>query len=423
MFKPTTELIPFNVPFNATEAFTGIMAARFDSHKLFSGKYAEKVRAYFTENHGAQEVVLTSACTRALELAALLLELKPGDEVIVPAYTYVSSANAFELFGATVRFCDSCPDSPNMDLQQLERLITPKTKAIVIVHYAGVCVDMDLLKQIVDRHQLILIEDAAQGVHAFYKDKPLGSFGDLATFSFHETKNVTCGQGGALLINNPRFVERATVLKNVGTNRHRFMLGLEDKYTWIDSGSVFNLPELCCAYLYPQLVNVEAITNKRKKLWARYYTQLRPLHKKGYFQLPRFSTDVTHNGHIFYLILNTGQERNELLQYLKERGVIATFHYMGLHQSPYYTKKYGPSAALPNAEKFSGQLLRLPLFYDLSYREQDYILSCLSGYFQTDMPALGPVQRLGARVASSLSALPLSTFAEALMFTSCDFLA
>lgn len=381
MFKPTTNLIPFNVPFNATEAFNNIMTSGFDSNKLFSGKYAAKVRNHFIDNYGAKEVVLTSACTRALELAALLLELKPGDEVIVPAYTYVSSANAFELFGATVRFCDSCPDSPNMDIRHMETLITPRTKAVVVVHYAGVSVDMEQLVKIVKKHQLTLIEDAAQGVHAFYKNKPLGSFGDLAAFSFHETKNVTCGQGGALLINNQNFVERAIVLKNVGTNRHRFMLGLEDKYTWIDSGSVFNLPELCCAYLYPQLANVEAITFKRKQLWMHYYTHLRRIQKKGHFLLPEFSANNEHNGHIFYLILNTGNDRDALLQYLKEHGVIATFHYVGLHQSPYFTKKYGTQAALPNAEKFASQLLRLPLFYDLTQQEQDYIIRCIADYY------------------------------------------
>lgn len=423
MFKPTTNLIPFNVPFDNTEAFNGIMSSRFDANKLFSGKYAAKVRSHFLENYGAEEVVLTSACTRALELAALLLKLKPGDEVIVPAYTYVSSANAFEMFGAMVRFCDSCSDSPNMDIQHLETLITPQTKAVVVVHYAGVSVDMEALQRIIHKHKLILIEDAAQAVHAFYKGRPLGSFGDLATFSFHETKNVTCGQGGALLINNPKFVERATVLKNVGTNRHRFMLGLEDKYTWIDSGSVFNLPELCCAYLYPQLAHVQEITHKRRQLWLHYYKRLVLFQKRGHFQLPRNQENNEHNGHIFYLVLNSRTERDQLLQYLKERGVIATFHYLGLHQSPYFTQKYGHGEALPNAEKFSDQLLRLPLFYDLTTQEQNYVIQAIADYFKVKQVQFGPMERIGARVASSLASLPIASLAEALMCSSGDFFA
>ncbi|MEZ4942875.1 MAG: dTDP-4-amino-4,6-dideoxygalactose transaminase [Saprospiraceae bacterium] len=373
--------IPFNVPFDATTAFNKILTASFDATKLFSGAYASRVRAHFKENYHAGEVILTGACTRALELAALLLELKPGDEVIVPAYTYVSSANAFELFGAKVIFCDSLPDSPNMDIRHLEKLITPKTKAVVAVHYAGISVDMDKLVRMVREHGLFLIEDAAQGVHAFYKNKPLGSFGDLAVLSFHETKNVTCGQGGALLINNPKFTDRAIVLKNVGTNRHRFFLGLEDKYTWIDSGSVFNLPELCCAYLYPQLANVAAITQKRVQLWQQYYDALLPLAENGHFTLPTLHKYNKHNGHIFYICLKSKNERDQVLQYLKKGGVTATFHYAGLHQSPYYTQKYGEQPPLPNAEKYADQLLRLPLYATLTSTEQEYVLQLLKKYF------------------------------------------
>lgn len=374
--------IPFNVPFDGTAAFSQILNTSFDPTKLFSGVYAAKVRAHFLETCKAKEVVLTGACTHALELAALLLKLQPGDEVIVPAYTYVSSANAFELFGAKVIFCDSLPDSPNMDIAQLEALITPKTRAVVVVHYAGISVDMDQLLRLTRERGILLIEDAAQGVHAFYKKKPLGSFGDLAVLSFHETKNVTCGQGGALLINNPKFIDRAIVLKNVGTNRHRFFLGLEDKYTWIDSGSVINLPELCCAYLYPQLVDVSAITQKRVQLWQYYYDALLPLAQRGDFTLPKLHKYNTHNGHIFFVCLNSKSDRDGLLEYMKSQGVIATFHYAGLHQSPYYTKKYGEQPALPNAEKFSERLLRLPLYATLTQTEQDYVLEMLKQYFE-----------------------------------------
>ncbi|MCB0532990.1 MAG: dTDP-4-amino-4,6-dideoxygalactose transaminase [Lewinellaceae bacterium] len=374
--------IPFNVPFDATAAYSQILSTSFDATKLFSGVYAAKVRAHFLESCQAKEVVLTGACTHALELAALLLKLQPGDEVIVPAYTYVSSANAFELFGAKVIFCDSLPDSPNMDMAQLESLITPKTRAVVVVHYAGISVDMDKLLKLTRERGVLLIEDAAQGVHAFYKNKPLGSFGDLAVLSFHETKNVTCGQGGALLINNPKFIDRAIVLKNVGTNRHRFFLGLEDKYTWIDSGSVINLPELCCAYLYPQLVDVAAITQKRVQLWQNYYDALLPLAKDGCFTLPALHKYNKHNGHIFFICLNSKSDRDDLLGYMKDQGVIATFHYAGLHQSPYYTQKYGEQPRLPNAEKFSDRLLRLPLYAALTATEQDYVVKMLRQFFE-----------------------------------------
>ncbi|MBK6929601.1 MAG: dTDP-4-amino-4,6-dideoxygalactose transaminase [Saprospirales bacterium] len=398
--------IPFNKPFDCTAAFHELIAASFDASKLFSGVYAAKVREYFKKNHGAEEVVLTSACTRALELAALLLDLQPGDEVIAPAYTYVSTANAFELYGGKVKFCDSAPDSPNMDLSQLETHITPKTRAVVVVHYAGFSVDMYALLQIVRKHNLILIEDAAQGIHAFYDGKPLGAFGDMATFSFHETKNVTCGQGGALLINNKAFAERAIVLKNCGTNRHRFMLGLEDKYTWIDSGSVFNLPELCCAYLSLQLTDIEAITNRRKQLWTYYYTQLLPF--QGLFKLPKLNPNNDHNAHIFYIVLPDGNERDALLHYLKTRGIISTFHYLGLHSSPYYTGRYGEQAPLPHAEKFAKCLLRLPLFHEMTFQEQAYIVRHIGEYFEQKLQTkTRPAKQLVGRVASHLIGLPL----------------
>lgn len=377
--RPAT--IPFNVPVNNQSTFGEVLSQCFDCSALFKGRFASRVYQYFKEEYKAAEVVLTASCTNALELAALLLDIKKGDEIIIPAYTYVSTANAFELRGAKLRLCDSANNSPNIDLQHLETLITPKTRAIVVIHYGGISVNMYRLKEIAQRHNILLIEDAAHAINAHYDSKRLGTFGDLSTFSFHETKNVTSGQGGVLLINNPELVHRARILRDCGTNRHNFLLGLVDKYTWVDVGSVFNLSELCCAYLYPQLANIDTITQKRIALWNHYRDGLLHLQAKGLLQMPFVSALSDHNAHIFYITLKNQAERDRLLLYLKSRGIIATFHYSGLHQCPYYQDKY-KKTSLPNAEKFAGNLLRLPLYYDLTFEQQDYILECVGQYFR-----------------------------------------
>ncbi|MCC6459893.1 MAG: dTDP-4-amino-4,6-dideoxygalactose transaminase [Saprospiraceae bacterium] len=411
VLKPYT--VPFNKPFHNQLNFGEIIAPSFDCSSLFRGKYANLVHQYFKENYGSEEVVLTASCTNALELAALLLDLKPGDEVIIPAYTYVSTANAFELRGAKLVLCDSAAASPNLDLQHLETLITAKTKAIVVIHYGGISVNMYRVQEIARRHGVLLIEDAAHAVEAYYDGIRLGTFGDLATFSFHETKNITCGQGGLLLINNPKLVSRAYLLRDCGTNRHNFYLGLVDKYTWVDVGSVYNLSELNCAYLYPQLTHIEQITQKRVELWDKYYHGLKEFQDKGYLKLPFISNQSQHNAHIFYITLNSQADRDRLLYFLKERGIIATFHYSGLHQCPYYQKRY-KKTSLANAEKYSGRLLRLPLFYDLSFEEQAYVLECLHEYFHTS--ARRPY------LAQGLAALPVyvsSFIGEQTLLTDC----
>lgn len=389
--------IPFNIPVNNQSTFGEVLSQCFDCSSLFKGRFASRVYQYFKEQYGAAEVVLTASCTNALELAALLLDIKKGDEVIIPAYTYVSTANAFELRGAKLRLCDSSNNSPNIDLQHLETLITAKTKAIVVIHYGGISVNMYRLKEIAQKHNVLLIEDAAHAINANYDSKRLGTFGDLSTFSFHETKNVTSGQGGVLLINNPDLVHRARILRDCGTNRHNFLLGLVDKYTWIDIGSVYNLSELCCAYLYPQLANIDTITQKRIALWNNYRDGLLHLQAKGWLQLPFVSDLSDHNAHIFYITLKNQAERDRLLLYLKSKGIIATFHYSGLHQCPYYLGKY-KKAVLPNAEKFSGNLLRLPLYYDLTFEQQTYILDCVGQFFR---------EQKRARPAGAYLAMPL----------------
>lgn len=373
--------VPFNIPFNNKLNYQEVIPGALDCTSLFKGKYAGRVTEFFKEYFEAPEVVMTASCTNALELAALLLEIKKGDEVIIPAYTYVSTANAFELRGAKLRLCDSLNYSPNIDLNKIESLITPKTKAIVVIHYGGVSVNMYKLQEIAQRHNIALIEDAAHAIDAYYDGKRLGTFGDMATFSFHETKNITSGgQGGMLVINNDKYAGRARILRDCGTNRHNFHLGLVDKYTWVDIGSVYNLSELNCAYLYPQLINIETITQKRLELWNNYYQALKVLQDSGYLKLPFVSDLNEHNAHIFFITLNNQPERDRLLRYLKERGVLATFHYSGLHQCPYFQKRY-PKTELPNAEKFAGRLLRLPLYYDLSYEQQAHVLRCIGDFF------------------------------------------
>ncbi|MBL7774754.1 MAG: dTDP-4-amino-4,6-dideoxygalactose transaminase [Saprospiraceae bacterium] len=373
--------IPFNVPFNNQQVFNKMLPEDAGGSELFRGRYAARVCQYFKENYQCAEVVPTASCTNALELAALLLQLQPEDEVILPAYTYVSTANAFELRGAKLVLCDSSGDSPNLDLSQLEALITPKTRAIVVIHYGGVSVDMYRLQDIARRHRLVLIEDAAHAIDAYFDGLRLGTFGDLATFSFHETKNITCGQGGVLLVNNPEFADRVRILRDCGTNRHNFFLGLVDKYCWIDVGSVFNLSELNCAYLYPQLEHIGQITAKRLQLWNNYYHALAPLEQRGCFKLPLVGPRSRHNAHIFFILLRSREQRDQLLKYLNANGVVATFHYSGLHQCPYYQNKY-PEKELPNAEMYSERLLRLPLYYDLSLEEQALVLGNIAIFFE-----------------------------------------
>ncbi len=415
--KPTIQ-VPFNLPFSNALNFNEVIPAAFDGTALFRGKYAALVHKFFKTYFDAPEVVPTASCTNALELAALLLDIKKGDEVILPAYTYVSTANAFELRGAKLRLCDSLSTSPNIDLNKIESLITPRTKAMVVIHYGGVSVNMYKLQEIAQRHKIALIEDAAHAIDAYYDGKRLGTFGDLATFSFHETKNITSGgQGGLLVINNEQYVGRARILRDCGTNRHNFYLGLVDKYTWVDVGSVYNLSELSCSYLYPQLLHLEMITQKRRQLWNNYYQALGIFQENGYLKLPFVSDLTEHNAHIFYLTLNSQDERDRMLKYLKERGVVATFHYSGLHQCPYYQRRY-PKVDLPNAGKFSGRLLRLPLYYDMSPEQQLHVLNCIDEFFHAPKP------KNKTKTAFALPFFPLVSFSlgdQSLLFNFvCD---
>ncbi|MCB9285099.1 MAG: dTDP-4-amino-4,6-dideoxygalactose transaminase [Lewinellaceae bacterium] len=363
--------ISFNIPFDNERHFRHAFPQDQAVKGILRGSYAGAVEQWFRDQYDSAGVALTASCTNALELAALLLDLQPGDEIIMPSYTFVSTANAFVLRGARPVFCDSSADSPNPNLEHLESLISPRTRALVIVHYAGACLDMDRLRALADRHRLPLIEDAAHAIDARYRGRLLGTFGDFATFSFHETKNITCGQGGALLINNPAYLERARTLSDCGTNRHQFQLGKVSCYSWVDIGSVYNLSELNCAYLLPQLQQLHLITEKRRLLWNAYRRALEPLAARGLLTLPPTDPRCEHNAHLFWITLRSKKERDHLLSRLREQGIQASFHYDGLHRSPWYTRHYG-AVSLPHAERYGDCLLRLPLYYDLTLEEVAY---------------------------------------------------
>lgn len=374
-------MIPFNKPFLTGKETQYIEQAVASGKISGDGIFTKKCHAFFEEKYGFHKVLLTTSCTTALEMAAVLINLKPNDEVIMPSYTFVSTANAFVMRGAKIIFADSSPDTPNIDPQQIEKLISPQTKAIVVVHYAGVACDMDAIMNLAQQHNLYVIEDAAHAINSYYKGRPLGSIGHLATFSFHETKNVIAGEGGMLVINNPTFDLRAEIIREKGTNRTQFFRGEINKYEWVDVGSSCLPSELIAAFLYAQLENLEAIQAKRVHIWQHYYQALLPLAKNNCFSLPALPVYATCNGHIFYIICNNIEERNLLLAHLKQHQIYAVFHYLSLHSSPYYNKYYTGNT-LPNADKYTNCLVRLPLYYDLSVDEQNFIIDTIKLFYK-----------------------------------------
>jgi dTDP-4-amino-4,6-dideoxygalactose transaminase len=312
-------------------------------------------------------------------MCALLINIKEGDEVIIPSYTFVSTANAFVLRGARIIFADSSSADPNIDAGRIEQLITNRTKAIVVVHYAGISCDMERILSIASRHGLFVIEDAAQAIESCYQGKPLGSIGHLGCFSFHETKNIISGEGGALLINDPSFIARAEILWEKGTNRSAFFRGEISKYNWIDVGSSYLPSEITAAFLYAQLEDIENIQKRRLLLWNIYYENLKDLEEFG-IQLPRIPAECQHNAHLFYLVCKTGEERTELLEYLNTNGVNAIFHYLSLHRSPYYTNQY-KGEDLSQSDRYESCLLRLPLYFELKEEQAYYIIKTIKKFF------------------------------------------
>ncbi|MCW3071647.1 MAG: TDP-4-keto-6-deoxy-D-glucose transaminase [Bacteroidetes bacterium] len=338
-----------------------------------------KCEIFLEKKYGFPKVFLTNSCTMALEMAAVLLDIGEGDEVIMPSYTYVSTANAFALRGAKIVFADSKGDHPGIDESKIEKLITGKTKAIVLVHYAGTACDMKQVKEIAGRHKLMVIEDAAQCIDAYYNDSPLGSIGDIGCFSFHETKNIHCGEGGFISINNPKLIERAETLRNKGTNRSAFLRGEVNRYEWTDLGFSSVPTSLTAAFLLPQLKNIDLVQKRRNMLWKKYEKALSPLAKKNML-LPLVPGYASNNAHMFYLVCRNEDERAALIKYLKEKNIQAVFHYQALHRSPYFKDKY-KGADLSNADRYSECLVRLPLFYDLSNKELELVCRQVLGFF------------------------------------------
>ncbi|MBP6731614.1 MAG: dTDP-4-amino-4,6-dideoxygalactose transaminase [Chitinophagales bacterium] len=374
--------IPFNKPSITGNELAYIKAAVESGKISGDGSFTKKCHRFFEETYGFKKVLLTTSCTDALEMAAILLDIREGDEVIVPSYTFVSSANAFVLRGAKIVFVDSRSDGPNLNENLLEGLITPKTKAIVVVHYAGIACNMDVVMQVAEKHSLYVVEDAAQSIDSYYKGKPLGGIGHLAAFSFHETKNIIAGEGGMLVVNDKKLIERAEIIREKGTNRTQFFRGETDKYNWLDIGSSFLPSEIIAAFLYAQLENLKAIQAKRTQLWNSYFEQLAPLQQKGLLGLPYLPAYSTNNAHLFYLVTNTNTERNGLIEKLRENNVLAVFHYLSLHKSPFMLQHQPNSHnEMPNADIYSNQLLRLPLYFSLTTDELLRVTAVVKSFY------------------------------------------
>lgn len=375
--------IPFNKPFIAGNEIEYIKEAVASGKISGDGIFTKKCHAFFEQQLGFNKVLLTTSCTDALEMAAILLNIQPGDEVIAPSYTFVSTVNAFVLRGAKIVFADSNSDNPNIDADQIESLITPKTKAIIPVHYAGIACDMDKIMAIAEKHGIPVVEDAAQAIDSFYKSKPLGTIGHLAAFSFHETKNIISGEGGLLSINNKNLVERAEIIREKGTNRSKFFRGEVDKYNWVDIGSSFLPSEIISAFLFGQLENLTTIQQKRKQIWNRYADNLSALAASGKIRLPFIPGYATNNAHMFYILTNGLEERDRLLKYLKEKGIYAVFHYISLHKSPYQIQSNSDTVKqdLPQSDFYTDSLVRLPLYYELSENQVDEISNALIDFY------------------------------------------
>ncbi len=359
--------IPFNKPFFTGNELSYIEQAVASGKISGDGMFTKKCHAFFERKFGFKKALLTTSCTDALELAAILIDTKPGDEIIVPSYTFVSTVNAFVLRGAKIVFVDSLPNHPNMDVSKVEGLITSKTKAIVPVHYAGVACDMDELMRIADKHGLFVIEDAAQAIDSYYKGRPLGGIGHFGAFSFHETKNIISGEGGLLVINDARYIKRAEIVREKGTNRTAFFRGEVDKYGWVDIGSSFLPSDVIAAFLLAQLESMEIIQKRRKEIWSLYRKELSEIPQDQALQ-PKVAEYATNNAHMYYLVLPSQEKRKELISELKSKGIYAVFHYLSLHKSVYYAEKHD-GRALPNCDRYADRLVRLPLFFELKDEE------------------------------------------------------
>ncbi len=372
--------IGFNKPYLSGSESKYILQALHSQKISGDGAFTQRCHRFFESRFGFAKALLTTSCTDALEMAALLLDIRPGDEVIVPSYTFVSTANAFVLRGARIVFADSNPLNPNMNADMIESLITPRTKVIVPMHYAGIACDMVSIMAVARKHNLFVIEDAAQAIDSYHDGQPLGSFGHMAAFSFHETKNITAGEGGMLVINDPAFFSRAEIIREKGTNRSAFFRGEIDKYNWVDVGSSFLPSDLTAAFLYAQLESMDDIQSRRKHVWNQYYGHLKPLAAKGYFQLPYLPVPATNNAHMFYLVCRTARERTALISHLNRAGIQAIFHYLSLHKSPFHQGRH-QADELVWADHYTDCLVRLPFYCELSETQIGYVCSHINEYY------------------------------------------
>ena len=375
-------MIGFNVPICIDESVDCIKEAINNRKICGDGEFTKKCSNWMEKKFNSNKILLTTSGTSALEMAAILLDIKDGDEVIMPSYTFVSTADAFVMVGAKVVFVDINPKTMNIDENEIEKAITPKTKAIVVVHYAGISPDMDEIMKIAKEHNLKVVEDAAQGFMAKYKEKYLGTIGDLGCYSFHETKNYSMGEGGAISINDPKLIERAEIIREKGTNRNKIFRGEIDKYTWVDYGSSYLPSELNCAYLYPQLKKADEINNIRLSAWNYYANNLKELEENGKIEIQYLPEYSKHNAHMFYIKTKNLEERTELIKYLKENGIQAVFHYIPLHTSP-AGKKFG---VFHGEDKYttieSEKLVRLPMYYELTRKDQDEVISKIIEFYK-----------------------------------------
>jgi len=373
-------MIHFNQPAIVGKELHYISQAILSRHASGNGPFSQRCQALIARMLGAPSVLLTTSCTDALEMTALLLDIEPGDEVIVPSFTFVSTPNAFVLHGAKPVFVDIRPDTLNMDETRLEALITPRTRAIVPVHYAGVGCEMDVIVDIAARHGIGVVEDNAHGFCGAYRGKPLGTFGALATLSFHETKNFTCGEGGVLVINDERDSGRAEIIWEKGTNRSRFVRGQVDKYTWVDVGSSHLPSDILAAFLLAQLESRESIQSRRREIWERYYRDLEAWAGSADVRLPVVPAYCEQSFHLFYLLMPSAESRKALIRHLRASDIHAVFHYLPLHLSPMGLRYGGSHGQCPVTESVSDRLLRLPLFFDMMEQEQDRVVEALRGF-------------------------------------------
>lgn len=372
--------IGFNKPYLTGNEIKYILEAVSNKHLSGNGIFTKKCQQFFRDHNKFKKALLTTSCTDALEMCAILLNIQLGDEVIIPSYTFVSTANAFVLRGAKIIFVDSKSDHPNIDPDQIEPLITKRTKAIVVVHYAGIACDMDAILKLSQKHKLFVVEDAAQAVESFYKGKALGGIGHLAAFSFHETKNIISGEGGMLVVNDDRFEKRADVIWEKGTNRKAFFNNEVDKYGWIDIGSSFLPSELIAAFLFAQLEKLESIQTKRKSIWQYYHDELKTLESRGKIKLPVIPEYASNNAHMFYVLCENQERRDSLILHLRQANVSSVFHYLPLHNSAYYQDKHD-GRNLPMSEYFSSTLIRLPFYNDLTEGDQEKVVQEIYSFY------------------------------------------